>query len=237
MQIDKVFQLEHCINREGHRPELEHVMISRWHDVPVAASADGFMLVVVPVVLEDGDVLGMVRPDVLIHARKLTKLAMPVRIALGENTVTYGEHNEWQAPRFTSAVANGREGDRPITYPDYIAAVDGAIKLHESTDAKDHPTHHTSLNPQLLHQVWRSLGKPRGVTLSASANSGAVLITTHRDFGLPAQVTPEQREALPHGIVPPFALIMPMAIQGIDRHVEERHRIIEEDPDASPETT
>lgn len=73
-------------------PHLTAVYVGEFRGRTVAMAADGFSLAVVPVTLQDGDVLGYVQPESFIHARKAPLSQRNTRgafIALGESVLTF----------------------------------------------------------------------------------------------------------------------------------------------------
>jgi len=68
MKIDRKFKIEKCVSADESRPSLQNIHISRRH----AMATNGRYLAIVPVKLEEDDEIGMVSPEALKHARKVS---------------------------------------------------------------------------------------------------------------------------------------------------------------------
>jgi len=140
-------------------------------------AADGFVLVVVPCQLEEGDVPGLLHMDAIKHAA-----ALDARVLLGEDRIRFPkEDSDYPRGKYGGAFPNWRQvapkvQTVPVTIP-------------------------FSLNPRLLDRVWRALGRPTGVSLTAiceDADSPLIIESLHArpdGKGLPT---------------PPYGIAMPM---------------------------
>jgi hypothetical protein len=90
MHFDPSYRID-LIAEDTSRAVLQHVLITTWHDEPVAVAADGYTMAVVPVELDPSDVRGLLHVSVLSRAFELAgigqddSLSYPseVRIRLG----------------------------------------------------------------------------------------------------------------------------------------------------------
>jgi hypothetical protein len=191
MRIQLSYKIEKCCAPDDTRPVLAYVNITTFEGRPVAIAADGFMLAVVPVEMEDGDVPGLVYADLFAKARSATKRGLPsASMALGESEVRFADG--WTAPRvahpnyFTSESASKFPDIAPIIRP-------------FAEGPKPETSHSFGLNPRLLNAAWQAIGKPWAPCLHRVGSLAPILITDGYEDAKP---------------VPPFAVVMPMHIAG-----------------------
>jgi hypothetical protein len=181
MIIETHFKIDHCCAPDDIRPILEYVNVTQFEGVDVAIAADGYMMAIVPVTLEKGDVPGLIHGDVMRYARKLSP--RQVQMKLEADTVLFG--NGWRAPRFLFDPKIATE----MKFPDVGKIVDAARKSKPLSP-------HVALNPQLLHAVQKAIGAQyNGVILTRSEPTGPLLVSTLDSKG---------------PFVPPFGILMPM---------------------------
>lgn len=187
MRIEARYRIEQCAGDEDDgRPVLAYVNVTTWLDQPVAVAANGYMLAVVPVTLDEDDVPGLVHRSVFdAIAGELRDhdphWANPSSIGLGETTVTF--EDGWTAPRH-------RRGDQsPLNFPNWqkivtdLTAAEGPALL--------------ALNPKLLVAIQQAVGSPYVILRPGNTAQSPILVTA------------EPQEAEPQ---PPFAVVMPMQV-------------------------
>lgn len=129
MKINKEFKIWLAANdlKDESRPALNHILIERTgnegftqdgYDGPngIAIAANGLMIAVVPVELENGDVPGLVRADVLQAAFKGCR-GLDIQIELGNDTVSFcTKLTTMTCPRFTDTF---KEHPETYTFPNW----------------------------------------------------------------------------------------------------------------------
>ena len=68
MKIERKYKIENCVSRDESRPNLQNIYVSRRH----AMATNGRYLGIVPVVLQENDEIGIVSPEALKLARKVS---------------------------------------------------------------------------------------------------------------------------------------------------------------------
>jgi hypothetical protein len=139
MWLDHHYQIEQAVLNDPkyNRPSLCHVNITTWEKEPVAVASDGFILAVVPVFLDEGDVLGLVQANAFKIARK-SKIKPP-RLFLREQHVEFPDGTT--IPRFTA---------EHLEYPNI------SVVFH---DTKPYPV--LAMNTEYLRRLSKALGSDR----------------------------------------------------------------------------
>lgn len=182
------------ISGEHSRPILEHVLVERGelredgtYDGLLIA-ANGWLLAVGACTLDADDVPGIVPARLLRRAAKKAyrRCADEASLVLGESVITFEDGD-------TAFRSGGRTHPLPA-FPDWRKVVPRRQAASERRGAS------FSIQTRLLRRCFEALGRqhPLVITLGATANTPIVL-----------EVRPPDHNGAP---VPPFAVLMPMAI-------------------------
>lgn len=161
MFIDFYAEIWRATAQDDARPSLAHVLIadSVYADkynlrLPadhngVAVATDGFMLAIVPVILEDDDVPGLVDPELIKQAAKMTPKTFPgAWLSLGDRTVKLIDRSE--RPRY-------RYDTDPGNFPDIVGVVPTERPKGDDKDGLyRHPV--LSINTAYLIDLTRAMG-------------------------------------------------------------------------------
>ena len=89
MILAKHYQIEAASSRDDLRPTLKTVNITTYQDKPVAVAADGMIMAVVPIIMQDDDVPGLVPNSHFTAARKvITRVHQDLLLRLSVETTT-----------------------------------------------------------------------------------------------------------------------------------------------------
>lgn len=189
MLIDKTYHVWKCCDTGPYRPTLQYVKVERVGDGSdgIAVAADGFCLVVVPVVLDQNDAPGLVYWEHLADAKKhqTDKKSDAHTIHLEGDTVTYP--NGAALPRKLSEVGE---------FPDWLRIVD-SLRTGEPVSLGSS----VALNQELLAQLVKAMGVP----------SGAPIHITAKDADSPVLIETVIRGIKDNQPQPPYGVLMPMA--------------------------
>ncbi len=160
MIIESRFKIDRCCATDGLRQILEYVNVMQFEGVDVAVAANGYMMAIVPVTMEPGDLPGLVHGDLFRYARKHDY--GEVGLTLDAEFVRFG--NGWRAPRF-----NGDPPAKP--FPDIGKVIDLARKSEPAAP-------NVALNPSLLKTLCKAIGAEHsGVVITQSHPEGPLLIS------------------------------------------------------------
>lgn len=145
MRFDKRFQPWLAASPDDSRPIFRCLNIERTEgNHGVAVAADGFVLAVVPVTLDDGDVPGLIRVESMQHAAKLDG-----RVLLGEDRLRFPKEDS-DYPRGTSNYGQ---------FPNW-RQIAPKIKTYPVTPP-------FAVNPAYIDRLWKALGRPHGLAFTA----------------------------------------------------------------------
>ncbi len=195
MQFNRSHQIWKAAAPDETRPILNHVLIERTrNEVGIAVAANGFVLAVIPVVLDEDDVPGIVRADLFQRAASMTEIVKgkrtrpaSARMGLGADRVTLADESTHLRTSF--------KNDNP-PYPDWR-------RIAKRTPAKEGSlVGEIGLDPRWLAIMGAVLGVGKdvqGLRLTFNGRESAVMIERVQRFGdLEAE--------------PPYGLVMPMHI-------------------------
>jgi len=184
--LDKSYELWKAVYKDDHNGTLQHVSVERLDETSgLAIAADGWMLAVVPVELDEDDVPGLVHWTILAGARKHQGAAGKrdpwLVLMLDDSTVSYPDGARMPRTPCVREFPNWRGILEQVSTGEALA-LQSAL----------------GLNPALLAALGCALGLPEGpLLLAPSTPSGPILVETERadDNGNPT---------------PPYGLLMPM---------------------------
>jgi DNA polymerase III sliding clamp (beta) subunit (PCNA family) len=189
MRIDRDYRIWEATAKDDSRPMLQEVLIERTEERMsaiggryngVAVACDGFVLAIVPVWLDNEDVPGPVKADLLADAVKRWPIkAGAPEIQLGETEVSYMS----KTGRVTAARSSGG------TFPDYRKIVPEKRYCKEKRKGQTF-----AINPKLLQRLASALGVtyPK---FTVAKRFDPIIIETHVGQGRELMV--------------PFGLLMP----------------------------
>jgi hypothetical protein len=163
---------------------LNHALITEWQDQPVAVAADGFVLAVVPVEMEEGDQPGLVHVSILDHIWPNLEDRefdwpygdWPISVELGPEQATFKDG--WSAPRI---VATGG-----LEYPKWQKV------MYDLATDETVVSPGFSVHPSLLQRATDAIG--------------AHTVTIHRTIKSDEQIVLTSIEQ--DVVEPPFAVLM-----------------------------
>lgn len=204
MLIHRSFVIEVAVPKDDLRPVLNYINVTRWRDQDVAVACDGFMLAMVPVVMEEGDQYGLIPAEALTMSRKLSWSSLSQGLhdtarnyEISISKVTEGVH-AGGAARLTLGEAITLSNGWAVPWPD-MKDMDKYPDFSKVVDAID-PTKPTayetvlSFNPHLMVKLYKALGIKRAGVVGITGKGAALVVRARHDDRL----------------VPPFGLLMPI---------------------------
>lgn len=164
MQIARKYKIEKCVSTDPSRTNLQNIYISRRH----AMATNGRYLAIVPVVLQEDDEIGMVSPEALKHARKVS--------AKGLNTVQIVLNGAQVLPDGT--IMNRPEEENP------------PHTLHILRQAFSDRKYRIGINAAYLKDLADALGNEELILEVGDPNSAILVRPIHGEPGTVGLVMP-----------------------------------------------
>jgi len=196
MKINSKYRLEMAISNDAGKCSFLNVVESHKGLSPEAeqtenlldgrpgfvVASNGRILAVVPCILEKGDVIGMVRGDLLVLARRFRKKRNDVelRIRLGRRRVKFGS---------SDAIFPRLDIKLDSRYPNTNGVVPDA-QLEQRREAITH----IGLSPKLLISLLTAMGLPEQARFQFDGNSSPVVVRDGEKRNLMGLIMPMRGE-------------------------------------------
>ena len=164
MKIERKFKIEKCVSTDESRPNLQNIYVTRRH----AMATNGRYLAIVPVVLQEDDEIGMVSPEALKHARKVSAKGLDtVQIVLnGAQVLSDG------------TIMNRPEGEKP---PHTFRIL---------RDAHSNRKYRVGINANYLKDLSGALGNDELILEIGDPNSAILVRPVHSESGTVGLIMP-----------------------------------------------